>query len=89
MIKENIRLDEVPKYNTKDLATAAYLKVKGVPLEVEVITTPRGKRGKFLYDRKFQSTVDDFYKGDGQFLEYSMNLRSLKSEIHNKRGGEQ
>ena len=89
MNKENLQnMNEVPKYDTKDLATAAYLKTKGIPLDVEVISTPRGKRGKFLYEKKYQSDVDAFYKGEGKFLEFSMNLRSLKSEIHNKKGGE-
>jgi len=85
MHKENLQEE---RFFTKDLATAAYLRTKGVPLEVEVLKTKFGKKGKFFYPKESQTDVDKFFKNEGNFLTYAMNMRSIKSEIQNKRGGE-
>lgn len=80
MIKDNLK----DKFYTTDLATAAYLRTKGINVEVKKVK----KKGKFFYPKENQSDVDDFFKNKGDFLTYAMNIRSIKSEIQNKRGGD-
>lgn len=88
MNKPNMRIDEVKKHSTRDLAAAAYLRTKGVPLEVDVVESGSGRRGRFSYDKDAEKHIENFYKGDDGFLMFSMNIRSLKSEVQNKKGGE-
>jgi len=86
MHKPNMKNNnETGKFKTYDLTTAAYLRTEGVIVEVEV--DPKQKRrGRFVYDAAEQDKVDKFFKDDGKFLSFSMNMRSLKSEISSKRG---
>lgn len=88
MNKTNMNNDEVKKHSTRDLAAAAYLRTKGVPLIVDVIDSGAGRRGRFSYSPDAEKLVEDFYKGDDGFLMFSMNIRTLKSEVQNKKGGD-
>ena len=89
MNKENlqgaaIKPNLTDKFFTSDLATAAYLRTKGVNLDV----VKKGKKGVFYYEKKYQEMVDNFFQNSENYLTYAMNMRSLKSQIQNMRGGE-
>ena len=87
MQKENMNgMDkpQVGKYSTSDLAVASYLRTIGVEVEVE----KKHYKGIFHYPIEHQTDVDKFFKNEGKHLSFSMNMRSLKSEIQNKKGGE-
>lgn len=69
-------------YYTRDIAAAAYLKLKGFTITIEK-DNKNPKKGLFYYPEEANKDLVEFYNNSGDFQLFHGTFRSLKSQVIN------